>query len=386
MKKNILIIGGGFGGIYAFKYLSKDLDKFNIKIFNKQNYFLFTPLLTEAATGSLSRELIITPIKMILKNKAELICGTVDLISLKNNFIKVSDKEYSYDYLIISPGSAPKKLSSNGKNLYTIKTLEDAINIRNSLIGLSCTSGDIVINIIGGGPTGVEIAAEIKMFTDELFANQNSKTSGLKINLINAGLRLLENHDKKISMLAEKRLVSLDINILNDTTVKEIKDNNIITNTGTLKTDFTVLSTGVSTNIVKTDDDEIYNNIGKIKTTEFLNLEKYKNVFVLGDILDGYPATAQAAVQQAKTAAKNIIKSEKGTTLKHFTYKHNGFLVSLGTRYGVGEVKGKVIAGAYVWYIWRTVYLTKFPIFWKKVLIAANWTVNLFTKRDTSKI
>ena len=143
---------------------------------------------------------------------------------------------------------------------------------------------------------------------------------------------------------------------------------------------------GVSANKININDKIHKDDRDRLYTTNNLNLKEYPNVFVAGDMSAGYPMDAQLAVKQAKHITENIENLISNNELKPFIYKPMGKLVSLGSRYALGEVNGKTFSGRYVWFIWRTVYLSKMILWSKKISVATNWTINLFSSRDLTKI
>ncbi len=397
----ILIIGGGFGGLYTAKYLDQLLKSeplIEITLVNQTNYFLFTPLLHEVATGSLSPLSIAEPIREILRGtKVKFIQATATSVDKKTKQVSTTAGILDYDYLVIATGSKTNFYHLDQTKVFQLKNLRDAVNLKNHLIDkieLATTSKNEDKNklttfvIVGGGATGVELAAELAGFTCQTMIKKyypaGSDLSQIKIYLINSGQTVLPHLNPKIQQIATTSLLKKGINLKLNTKVEEIINDQVILSSGEKITTETIIWTaGVLPHHPNTNDNK------RIRVNDFLQDLDYPNIFVLGDVagqVDPAPMLAQVATKEATIVAKNIKALIHKQTLTAFKFKPQGMLISLGTWNAVGEIWGITVSGRFTWWLWRTIYLSKFMSWRKRFRIMAEWTVNLFFPRDITKI
>jgi NADH dehydrogenase len=406
MKKNIVIIGSGFGGVHA--YLSLKDRGFSITLISKSNHFLFRPLIHEVAAGGLNPTHVIQPIREIIDKKDKFIEGTVKKIDLTQKKLRVDNLWFEYDYLILATGAVTNFYNTKieNSNIFELKDIADASKIRNKIIDnfeevIKSTDDkkkQELLNFvfIGAGATGVELFTEIH---DYVFTTLYEKyschidISNINFYLINKSSKILDRFDNKISSYSTQSLENLsNTNILNDHEIIQINNNSVMLKN--LKNDL-VLEIK-SQNIywvagVKPLLPEIEGSIdilpsGRIKVKKSLNLENYPQVFAIGDCAGEYPMLAQIAVRQGDKVAKNIISLINNNSLEEFDYKIQAQLVSLGYKNAVACLYGYFFSGFWAWFIWRTIYLFNFIYWGKRVKIAADWTVGLFSNRDISKV
>lgn len=412
-KIKILIIGNGFGGTYALKNLHKLFHgnkNIELSLIGENNYFLFTPLLHEVATGGINPENIIEPIRKILGcclNNFYL--GKASEINLSKKIVKVNKKSISYDYLILAPGAETNFFNTPGAEKYslTLKSIEDAIKIKNHCINQMEKASHITDSeirkkmlrfvVVGGGPTGVEFATELHELIKDTFYKYYSKeiVNDTSVVLIQRGQEVLPQFSIKIREKGLEVLQKKEINVMLKTGVTEVSDSYVVLDNNTqIYTDTVVWVAGIkpsnlnfTENISKLPD-------GKLIVNDFLQLENYKEVYAIGDIA-GFgskengtllPALAQVAIKETVSVANNIKLSIKNKKLQPFVYKHSGSMVSLGQWMAVGEISNFAFWGHITWWMWRTVYLSKIISFRKKIKVAMDWTINSFSPRDISKI
>lgn len=395
-NKKIVIAGAGFAGLYTAINLSKALKNRDsqITLVDQNNYFLFTPLLHEVATGNLNREQVITPIRQITnKYNIDFVNDKITKININDNKITTTNSNLNYDYLVIALGSKNNDDFATKESVFHLKTIKDATEIKNSIISkfeelsIKNTSYKIKISVIGAGPTGVELVAEISEFCNSIKHFLKCKKIDFQVTLISNIDTILSNFDKKSQGRTLNILKRKNIEILLDTNIIQIDKNTLISDDNKkIHSDITISTVGVSANKININDKIHKDDRDRLYTTNNLNLKEYPNVFVAGDMSAGYPMDAQLAVKQAKHITENIENLISNNELKPFIYKPMGKLVSLGSRYALGEVNGKTFSGRYVWFIWRTVYLSKMILWSKKISVATNWTINLFSSRDLTKI
>jgi NADH dehydrogenase len=444
-KPHIIIIGAGFGGVYTAKYLGRKLGKIeaDITVISRDNYFLFTPLLHEVATGSLSHQSIIEPIVEIFRRKnIHFIQGEVRHIDPEVKTVETDGWSFSYDYLVISSGAETNTYGIKGVAEHTIKlkTLSDALALRKRIIEsikkASHTDDQVERKhllsfiIVGGGPTGVELAAELDEFVFQVAKSYYATALSaheISITLIASSADLLPQFSPQVRSKALSVLSKKGIEVLLNRTVLEVSKDGVSTKGGLSTKDdqsssnFIPAGTiiwvaGVEASLPEMNGENHIHKSGRLMVNEYLEVEGHTEVFALGDaailpIKEGQlpvPQLAQTAVQEAKIVAENIstlIKYNRNCTsnsslstspqsseysprtqLKYFTYRSKGMLVSLGSWQAAGDIFGLHPSGPLMWFLWRTVYLFKFTPWRKRFSIMFEWTINLFTPRDISEI
>ncbi|MDR3519845.1 MAG: NAD(P)/FAD-dependent oxidoreductase [Candidatus Pacebacteria bacterium] len=410
-KTKILIIGNGFGGVYALKNLHKILagdENIELSMIGEKNYFLFTPLLHEVATGGINGANIIEPIRKVLGGSLrDFYLGKAEQINLKDKNVVVGEAIVSYDYLVIAPGAETNFFNTLGADKYafTLKSIDDAVKIKNHCI-TQMERASHVLNteerkkmlkfvIIGGGPTGVELVAEMEELVRETFSHYYRKevVKDVSIVLIQRGPELVPQFGTKIRTKSLSVLQKKGVNVLLNTAVKEVGVSYVVVDENKkIDTETVIWVGGIKPASLNFTEKINKSPDGRIIVNEYLQLDNYKEVFAIGDIAlfkdktSALPALAQVAEKQSKTVAKNIKNLMDETALEKFSYHSSGNLMSLGQWMAVGEIAGFSFSGHLAWWFWRTVYLSKLISFRKKVRVAVDWTMNIFSPRDISKI
>lgn len=412
-KIKIIIVGNGFGGTYTLKNLHKFFHKdprVEIALIGEKNYFLFTPLLHEVATGDINPENIIEPIRKVFGCCiSDFYLGQAREINLANKTIKVGEQILSYDYLVLAPGAETNFYNIPGaeQHTLTLKTLEDAIKIKNHIIDQMERASHIVdreqrkniLNfiIVGGGPTGVELAGELHEFIRESFSKYYKKEiiEDTSITLIQKSSELLPSFGEKMRTKSLEVLKKKKVKVLLNTAVKEVNNSYIILNNNEkIETENVFWVAGIKPRQIKFVGNVLTTSNGRIIVNKYLQLQDHKEIFALGDNAafqtenkeNVLPALAQVAEKEAKILAENIYNIIKNKELKPFVYKSSGSLISLGRWMAIGEILGITFSGGLAWWIWRTVYLSKLISFRKKIKVATDWTLNIFSPRDISEL
>jgi NADH:ubiquinone reductase (H+-translocating) len=414
-KKKIVVLGSGFAGVYTALELEgiiKNSDDIEVVLVNQENFLLFTPMLHEVAASDLDPTDIVNPIHKLLK-KVQFFCGSVDAIDLKNRKVTVShgakkhSHELPYDHLVLALGSVNHFYGLPGlaENSLTMKTLGDAIYLRNQIIGLleeadfDCCKdirGRLLTFVVaGGGFAGVETMAAIHDYTRSILPfYRNLKESDLRFVLVSSNKILLPELDEKLGKYAGDLLSKRGIEILYNVKVTEYINENVKLSDDTSFDSCTLVWTaGMAPNpiITKLGCD---NERGRIKVLPTLKVDDKEGLWALGDCacipnLDGegyHPPTAQHAIREAKIAAQNILAEIRGNELRPFRYKSVGQLSSLGYRKGIAQIFGLRFSGFFAWWLWRTIYLFKLPRFEKRFRVALNWTLDLLFSKDTVQL
>jgi NADH dehydrogenase len=362
------------------------------------------------ATGMLASRHIATPIRAFCK-RARYYQATVKQIDLNNNKVTITreldhqKRELDYDFLVIGLGGKTNFFGNKNieKNAFTIKTLGDAIAIRNHIITIlegadqeedpDILSKLLTFVIVGGGFSGVETVGEINDFVRESAEKfyRNIDTEKVKIFLISAGEKILP----EIGDLGEYAVNSLTNNgvkIIKNTKLVDAEAEHVVLDNGMRIPYGTLIwAAGVTVDPVISELDTEHSPRGNVVVDKFLKFKNHPNVFALGDcasIMDErtgkpYPPTAQHAVREAKIVSENIISLIRAkNSEKPFVYSSKGSMAKIGKRNGVALLMGTKIHGFAAWFLWRQYYLSTLPTTEKKFRVAIDWFADLFFPRD----
>ena len=410
-KIRIVILGGGFGGLYTALNLDKSLARdadVEVTLVNRENFFLFTPMLHEVAASDLDITHIVSPVRKLLKN-VNIFNGHVESIDLASRVVYVSHgdehhgHELAYDHLVLSLGSVTNFYGNKGleKNALTMKSLGDAIFLRNHLIS-NLEEADFeccpkvrapLVNFVvaGGGFAGVETIGGVNDFLREaLRFYPNLTEEMLRVVLVHAGDAILPELSPKLGKYAEAKLAERGVEIHLNTKVSEVNGHEVVLSDGTEITTNTIIWTAGTSPNPLLDTLPCEKERGKLCANEFMEVKEFPGVWAVGDcasIVDPksgkpYPPTAQHAIRQGKILAHNIKASIRGGARKPFVFETIGQLAALGRRTGVAQILGYNFSGFIAWWLWRTIYLMKLPRFEKKLRVALDWTLDLIFEKD----
>lgn len=413
MKKKILILGGGFAGITALKQLQKSFDNnpdIEISLVSDDNFFLFTPMLPEVASGMLHPSDISTPIRNLSKT-AQFYNAKITEIDLEKNNVQIKrifDQKsiiLEYDYLIMALGSVDNFFGNKNMEKYsfTIKTLEDALAIRNHVISMlesadyedNPTLQDELVNfvVVGGGFAGVEIAAEINHFVKDAAKHYYKKIDPkkLRVILISARNGILPELGVQLGEYSLRFLKKSGVEVITNTRAIDAGEDFVLLSDNTIIPCTTLIwAGGVMVEPIIKSLKTKHGPSGKIIVDEYLKAIGFSNVFVLGDAAylidkstgESYPPTAQIAIRQAKIVSANLVLEIKhGQKPKPFTYANRGIMATIGKRTGVALLRDQKLHGLFAWVLWRTFYLSNLPTKEKKFRVAIEWFLDLFFRR-----
>lgn len=407
--KRIVILGGGFGGAFTALRASRELkpDEARITVIARDNYLFFTPFATEIVGGAMEVRHATMPIREMLGSRAGFVEAKVERIDAAAKRVETSVGSYEYDVLVVALGAVGNTFGIPGiaEHAYGMRTLTDAIAFRNRVI--DCLEAGsrmpkspertarLTFAVVGAGPTGVELACDLKDFLDEILPHQYPDIAPLEVNvkLYEAGDRVLPAMDRKLSFQAEKRMKRKGIDLRLETKIQSYTGRQIEFADGTrLRCDSLAWTAGLGPNPVVEALDVPKDRAGRMRVDEFLRVERAFDMFALGDCAafvqdeKTLGPEGQVAWQEAKTLAHNIVAHVRGKLMHPFRFRRYGRLVSLGRRYAVTEVFGMRISGFFAWWLWRTIYLMRLPGVRNKLRVMFDWTLDLFFPRETIRI
>jgi NADH:ubiquinone reductase (H+-translocating) len=410
-KKKIVILGGGFAGLYTYKSLYKyfSKDEIDVTIVNKTNYFLFTPLLHEVATSGLEHHSVVESIRqLIYKTNDHLHVAEVTSVDCEKQVVKTTLTEIPYDILVVAMGATTNFFNAPGAEEHSmvLKDLQDAIKMRRMFIqafesaseikDIDARKKELSFAIIGGGATGVELvseASDLFMHTFKRYYRNTINCNDVSLYLINQGSEVLSVFHSSLRKTALSVLQKSGVKVMLNTGVKEVKkDGLVLSDDSILPVSHVIWTAGVKPNPPMFTHDVEKDKGGRVVVDATLQIPSCPNVFVIGDMAslqgpDGraLPMLAQVAERQGMHTGYNIKRLVKGKKLAPFIYHSRGSLASLGRWNAVADVGGIRFTGMFAWFMWRTAYLFKFLSGSKRLKIALDWTINIFYPHDITK-
>jgi NADH dehydrogenase len=408
----IVVLGGGFAGIYAVRELERRLGRdpnVEITLVNKDNFFVFTPMLHEVAASDLDLTHIVNPIRKLLR-RAAFFHGDVLDIDLARQTVTVTHgverdhpHQLPYDHLVIALGAETNFFGTPGvaEHAFTMKTLGDAIALRNRIID-SLEEADfeccptvrrrmMTFVVAGGGFAGVETAAAIHDFMHEALPHYpRLRPSDVRMVLVHPGAVILPELSAKLGRYAQRKLAARGIELRLETKVTGFDAGGVTLADGTtIATANLVWTAGTAPNPLLTAL-PCAKERGRLVVDEYLRVPEFAGVWSLGDCAcvpdrtggGFYPPTAQHASRQGTVLARNIAAAVRGGTPKPFAFKTLGQLAAIGRRCGVANILGVNFSGFLAWWMWRTIYLSKLPRFERKLRVALDWTLDLLFTKD----
>ncbi len=408
--KRILILGAGFGGLYAALELEKTLAQdpdIEVTLVNRENFFLFTPMLHEVAASDLDMTHIVNPIRKFFR-RVKFFEGEVESVNLPAKKVVVSHGEshhhhqLSYDHLLLSLGSTTNFFNLPGlaERALTMKSLGDAIHLRNRLIqnleaaDFECFPEEreplLTFVVAGGGFAGVETIAGINDFVREAVEfYPNLRQESLRMVLVHPGAVILPELGEKLGGYAQRKLAERNVEIRVNTRVTGFTDDVVTLSDGSAIRTCTLVWTAGTSPQPLIGTLPCQKERGRLKVNANLEVPGWPGVWAVGDCAvapdpEGkpYPPTAQHALRQGKVVARNLTASIRGGRKRPFIFSSLGQLAAIGRRTGVANIFGFNFSGFVAWWLWRTIYLSKLPRFEKKVRVALDWTLDLLFTKD----
>lgn len=409
-KKRVVIIGGGFGGIEVAKRLkNQDLQ---VVLLDKHNYHTFQPLLYQVATGGLEPGSIAYPLRKIMQDIPNGIfrLTMVEYIDPAAQKIRTDIGDLHYDHLVIATGSTtnfftfPKEAASK---MMQMKDIPQALNLRSFILenfeDALLTENDpqreqlINIAIVGGGPTGVELAGAIGEMRKNILPKDYPELNfqKMQIHLFEAGDRLLSAMHKDNSDKALHYVKNFGVNVWLGTAVTGYDGNEIELNNGLkIRSNTVIWTAGVKGNPVDGLAPQYFGPGNRIRVDDYCRVNGLENIYVIGDLAcqvqpgypKGHPMVAPVAIQQGQLVANNLIRTLKGKEPEAFRYFDKGTMATVGRNKAVMESKGIRMGGFIAWLAWLFVHIITLIGFRNKLVVILGWIYNYFTYDRTLRL
>jgi NADH dehydrogenase len=393
-KPKVVILGGGFGGLAAARTLYKFAE---VTVVDRHNFQTFLPLLYQVSTAGLAADHVAYPIRGALrKTNIKFRMGSPISVDHKNKEVKLDSSEVlKFDHLIVALGSVSADFGIPGVNEHALgmKTVHEALTIRAEIMRRFedlCRFEDetkLSISVIGGGPTGVEMAGAIaELIRGPLKSDQAEAAANIQVSLIEAGPRLLPPFAPSLSERTKKDLEKLGVKVLLNAAVKAIEHRKIVLkDDSVLSSEITIWAAGVKGSDAMAQLN-LPTNGNRVSVEPTMQVKNYPNIWALGDIAgalgkDGkpLPMVAPVAIQQGKFIAKQIARLTSNKPLTDFKYLDKGSMATIGRNKAIVQVKGLKIAGPIAWLIWLWLHLFYLLGGRNKIGTMADWTWNYLT-------
>lgn len=396
----VVIIGGGFAGLAAAKGLEK--QELQVVLIDKHNYHTFQPLLYQVATGGLEPDSIAFPLRKRFNDVDNFYfrLAEVEKINPEKNTIETSIGNLEYDELIIATGSTTNFFGNKNVEKYAMemKSIPQALNIRSlvlenfeeALLTSNLEERRALMNfvIVGGGPTGVELAGALAEMKKGILPKDypDLDIRQMQINLIQSSGEILKGMSAKASEKAEDFLIKLGVNVWKNLRVLDYDGKIVTTNSeDSFKAETVIWAAGVKGETINGLHTEcIVERAARIKVNEYNEVLNYKNIYAVGDVACmaskktpfGHPMMAQPALQQGKLVARNILAKIYNKKQKAFVYNDKGAMATIGRNKAVVDLENWKFQGVFAWFVWMFVHLFSLIGFRNKAIVFLNWVYN----------
>jgi len=404
-KPRVVIIGGGFAGLEFAKALcGADVQ---VVLIDKNNYHTFQPLLYQVATAALEPESIVYPFRKMFEEQDNFYFRLAEVmnVDIPRQLVQTSIGLFHYDYLVVATGAATNFYGNEKirEKAIAIKSIEDAQSLRNTILNnfekALQTDDHEQLNslmdyvIVGGGPTGVEIAGALSELKKHVFPKDYKELDfvNMDIHLVQSGHELLKGMSAKASKEALETLERYGVKVWLNSKVKFYDGHTVLLDTGERLHSHTLIwAAGVTGSLVEGFPKHMHVRGNRLKVDPYNRVIGCPNIFAIGDIAamvtehfpDGHPMMAQPAMQQGKCLAKNLRCLLKGKTMRPFRYNDRGSMATIGRNKAVADLKvfNKEFrsTGLIAWFIWMFVHLISIIGFRNRLVVFINWIINYF--------
>ena len=406
--KKIVIIGGGFGGLSFLKSARK--SKYKFTLIDQTNHHLFQPLLYQVATAVLSPSDITVPIRNLFKKDehVNIVFDEVIDINQEKNFLELKSGDYiNYDKLLISVGSSYSYFGNDDWSIYShgLKNLNDALDIRDNILKAfemaeSEKDHDKKLSylnfvIIGGGPTGVELAGSIAELAYKNIKNEyrNFNIDDINVHLIEAGNNILPDYATNLSTKASKYLQKLGVDLKLNEKVLNIESNKVTTEKDFYFTNNIIWAAGNKANpLIEKLNTEV-DKFGRVIVNDDFSIKNSNSIYVIGDAAnyknkngEPLPGIAPVAIQQGKYLAKLLTTNQSSNIKKNFRYRDKGMMATIGGFKAIGVIGKIQVSGLLAWLTWSLVHLVYLIGYKSKFIVLIEWVFAYFLNKRGTRI
>ena len=406
-RPKVLIIGGGFGGLYAARALRD--AAVDVTVIDRTNHHVFQPLLYQVATATLAPTDIAAPIRWLLrsqKNTEVLLCEAREIVP-NARIVRCDDgRELNYDFLIVAAGARHSYFGHSDweSRAPGLKSVEDAIELRRRwLLAFERAEratdarerqDNLTFVIIGGGPTGVELAGMLPTIARFALPKdfRHIDTALARIILIEGGPRLLPTFPEDLSARAERDLIELGVEVRTNARVTNVGDDYVEMGTERINARTILWAAGNAASSLGASLGAKQDRMGRVYVNDDLSIDGHPEVFVVGDlaVLESkgkpVPAVAPAAMQSGRTAARNILHTVRGEGRERFRYFNKGDLATIGRYKAVGVLAGRHLSGALAWWTWLLVHIMYLAGFRNRISVLIEWGYSFFTYQRGARL
>jgi len=407
--KKVVVIGGGFAGLWAVRALRR--APVSITLVDRSNHHLFQPLLYQVATAGLAAPSIAAPLRHILRNQENVtvLMGEVTRIDTAAREIAVGDRTIPYDYLLVASGATHAYFGHDEWERHApgLKNLDDAFAIRARVLSAfeqaEAAPDDarcdpcLTFAVIGGGPTGVELAGTLAEIARHTLKNDFRKidTRNARVLLIEAGPRVLGAFTEDLSGKARKQLEKLGVEVHTGAAVSEIGEDYVVFGNQRIAARTILWAAGVAASPLGKQlaaAGAELDRAGRVKVLPDLGIPGHPEVFVAGDLanlaVDGkpVPGVAPAAKQMGSHAARNIRALISGQPTKPFRYRDFGALATIGRHSAVAQLPNLSFSGIFAWWFWLVLHIFFLIGFRSRLIVLINWAWAYFTYARGARI
>lgn len=407
-RPRVVIIGGGFGGLYAAKRLAD--EPVSVELIDRKNHHTFQPLLYQVALAVLSPGEIASPLRHIVRKAANIttVLAEVTGVDIEAHRVHLAGGAHvAYDYLIVSAGARHAYFGHDDWEQLApgLKTIEDAVEIRRRLLLafeqaerdalLGGRRDPLTITVVGGGPTGVELAGAIADLARMVLAKdfRAIDTTKTRVRLYEGGGRVLGAFSEVSSRRAKAQLEELGVEVFTDSLVTAVEPGRIKVADQWIATDVVLWATGVAASPLGTTLGVKTDRAGRVVIERDLSVPGHREVFVIGDmasLVDDHgtpvPGLAAAATQQGAAAADSILRDLRGEARRPFVYRDRGTMATIGHHRAVAELGRVRLSGVLAWLLWSLVHVSLLIGFRNRVIVMTQWIWAYVTRSGSSPL
>lgn len=407
-KKKLVILGAGFAGLQLARRVNG--DDFDVVLIDQYNFHQFQPLFYQVATARLEPSSISFPLRKVFQRKrnVRVRIAKVQSVDTINRLVKTAEGDVMFDYLVVATGCTSNFFGNKNieRHAFPMKSTTEAITLRNRILlnfeeALTASpqqlAGIMNIVIVGGGPTGVELAGALAEMKKKILPRDYPD-----MDFSNLGVYLLEGQGSTLAAMSEasqqaslQYLQNMGVHVWTNTIVEDYDGNTVVTKDGrTIPSHTLIWAAGVTGNVPEGIPAEAVVRGNRIKVDNFNRVQGYDHIFAIGDIAymeneawpKGHPQLANVAVNQAKNLAANLNKSAQGSTMKEFYYKNPGTMATVGKRKAVVDLPAFSFKGLFAWLFWMFLHLMLILSVKNKLIVFINWAISYFTNDTTLRL